>query len=111
MDADTSRRLARLRMRRTLEGKPDDYLQMLLEDARDYFLSVTHRGADPGQRADSLITRIAVVWSNQEGGEGAKHTKDGEIEREYPETTMPADIERELKSWRLVPGIYAVLGQ
>lgn len=110
MDNNTLRRLSRLRTRRTLTDKSDEYLTMLLEDARDHFLAVTHRNADPGVRADSVITRIAVVWSNQEGGEGAKHVKDGEVEREYPETTMPADIEREIKAWKLVVGVDAVSG-
>ena len=111
MDNDTLRRLARLRTRRTLAEKSDEYLTMLLEDARGYFLAVTHRDADPGERADSIITRIAVLWSNQEGGEGSKKTKDGEIEREYSEQWMPIDIEREIKSWRLVAGVNAVLGK
>ena len=110
MDTDTLRRLSRLRTRRTLTDKSDEYLTMLLEDSRDYFLSVTHRSADPGARADSIITRIAVMWSNMEGGEGAKHVKDGEVEREYPEATMPEDIEREIKAWKLVVGVDAVSG-
>lgn len=106
-DADILRRMGRLALRGTLSGKSEDYLRMQVEDATSFFLNTTHRIDDPGQTADSLICRIATVWCNQEGGEGAKKTKDGEFEREYSEQYLPIDIEKELKTWRLVVGIAA----
>lgn len=106
-EQDILRRVERLKLRRTLSDKAESYLQMQVEDATSFFLNTTHRIDDPGQTADSLICRIAVVWCNQEGGEGSKKTKDGEFEREYSEQYLPIDIEKELKTWRLVVGIAA----
>lgn len=111
MNDDTLRRLDRLHSRRTLKDRSDDYLIMLLEDAAEYAMAYTHRVEDMGEAWDGLICRIAVYWANVEGAEGARHIKDGEVEREVAETQLPPDIEKQLKAVRLIPGVHAVLLQ
>lgn len=108
---DTHRRLSRLHDRRTLKDRSDEYLTMLLEDAVEYAMAVTHRQEDMGEGWDGVICRIAVYWANLEGAEGARHIKDGEVEREVAETQLPPDIEKQLKAFRLIPGVHAVLLQ
>ncbi|MGN0138409.1 MAG: phage head-tail connector protein [Candidatus Methanomethylophilaceae archaeon] len=105
MGADTLRRLQRLRMRRTLDQKDDDFLAMILDDALESFLTLTNRTEDPGQRIDGLICRIAVVWANMEGVEGATKAEEGDVKREYLDI-MPTDIQREIRRWKLVPGLH-----
>lgn len=104
---DTARRLARLRTKRTLDAKSDDFLTVLLEDALSYFLDYTHRDVDPGERIDGMLCRLAVVWSNQEGVEGSVVSKDGDLERQWPEA--PSDIKAQMKTWRLLPVLKTVL--
>lgn len=106
---DTTRRLARLRTIASLEVKTDDYLMMVLEDAAQAFLDFTHRSEDPGQSADSIICRLAVVWSNMEGTEGAVSAADGDINRSYT-GEIPTDIQTWMRRWRLLPGMDAVHG-
>ena len=109
MDDDQVRRLGKMRVRQTLAVKSDDYLLTLLDDARACFLDLTHRSVDPGERIDSLIIRMAVVYSNQEGAEGNSKAEDGELKREWTDA-FPSDINRQIKSWRLVVGMDAVHG-
>lgn len=109
MDDDQVRRLGKMRVRQTLAVKSDEYLLALLDDARACFLDLTHRSVDPGERIDSLIIRMAVVYSNQEGAEGNSKAEDGELKREWTDA-FPSDINRQIKSWRLVVGMDAVHG-
>lgn len=104
---DTLRRLARLKARRTQSPKSDEYLTVLLEDALAYFLDYTHRTVDPGDRIDGMLCRLAVVWSNQEGVEGTTVSKDGDMERQWPEA--PSDIQRQMRTWRIVAGLAETL--
>lgn len=106
MDEDTARRLAHLRTKRTLDGKTDEYLAGLLDEALAYFLDFTHREVDPGNRIDGMLCRLAVVWSNQEGVEGSTVSKDGDLERQWPE--VPSDIRAQMRTWRLLPVLHAV---
>lgn len=109
MDDDQVRRLGKMRVRQTLAVKSDEYLLALLDDARACFLDLTHRSVDPGERIDSLIIRMAVVYSNQEGAEGNSKAEDGELKREWTDA-FPSDINRQIKAWRLVVGMDAVHG-
>lgn len=109
MDDDQVRRLGKMRVRQTLAVKSDEYLLALLDDARACFLDLTHRSVDPGERIDSLIIRMAVVYSNQEGAEGNSKAEDGELKREWADA-FPTDINRQIKAWRLVVGMDAVHG-
>lgn len=104
---DKMRRLSKMRARPTLAVKGDEYLEAVLEDALETFLDLTHRSKDPGERVDSLLIRLAVVYSNQEGVEGNTKAEDGELKREWTDT-LPADLYRQIKSWRLVVGVNAV---
>lgn len=107
---DLDRRMTRLKYRRTVEGKPDDYLKLLLDDALAMFLELTHRTDDPGERVDSLICEIANVMSNQEGAEHAMVAKEGEFERQYQATTvmdLPESLYKRIISYRLVVGVNA----
>ena len=101
--------MGKMRVRQTLAVKSDDYLLALLDDARACFLDLTHRSVDPGERIDSLIIRMAVVYSNQEGAEGNSKAEDGELKREWADA-FPSDINRQIKAWRLVVGMDAVHG-
>lgn len=109
MDDDQVRRLGKMRVRQTLAMKSDAYLLALLDDARACFLDLTHRGVDPGERVDSIIIRIAVVYSNQEGAEGNSTAEDGELKREWADA-LPSDLTKQIKAWRLVVGLSAVHG-
>lgn len=109
MDDDQVRRLGKMRVRQTLAMKSDAYLLALLDDARACFLDLTHREVDPGERVDSLIIRIAVVYSNQEGAEGNSKAEDGELKREWTDA-LPSDLYKQIKAWRLVVGLSAVHG-
>ena len=87
--------------------KTDEYLLALLDDALSCFLDLTHRTVDPGERVDSLIIRMAVVYSNMEGAEGNSKAEDGELKREWTDA-FPSDIYKQIKAWRLVVGLSAV---
>lgn len=107
MTDDQVRRLEKMRVRQTLAVKTDEYLLALLDDALSCFLDLTHRTVDPGERVDSLIIRMAVVYSNQEGAEGNSKAEDGELKREWADA-FPSDIYKQIKAWRLVVGLSAV---
>lgn len=104
---DQMRRLGKMKVRQTLQVKSDAYLLAVLDDALECFLDLTHRTVDPGERVDSLIIRMAVVYSNQEGAEGNSKAEDGDLKREWSDA-FPSDIYKQIKSWRLVAGLYAV---
>lgn len=104
---DQARRLSKMAVRQTLKAKTDDYLLAMLDDALETFLDLTHRSVDPGERIDSLIIRIAVIYSNQEGAEGNSVAEDGELKRQWADA-LPSDIYRQIRSWRLVVGLDAV---
>ena len=57
--ADDQRRLARLNKYPALQVKPDEYLLVLLENARNHFLNFTHRSEDPGE---PVTMAEAPVW-------------------------------------------------
>lgn len=100
-----ARRLARLKRKRTIEGKGDDYLEGLLDDALDCFLERTHRVNDPGERIDGLLCELALHWSNMEGAEHTTGATEAEISRTWEH--MPADLWERMKPYRLVVGINA----
>lgn len=108
---DMDRRMIRLKYRRTVEGKPDDYLKMLLDDALAMFLELTHRTDDPGQRIDGLLCELASLMSNQEGAEYTSTAKEGEFERQYQGSTLaigiPDVLYKRIISYRLVVGLNA----
>lgn len=108
-EQDTTRRLARLKLRSTLAEKSDDFLVMSLEDSLAFFLDYTHRIDDPGQRVDSLICELAVLRINAEGVENVKVAKEGEVEREWYETIPPMLLPR-LNAYRLMVGVNAEHG-
>ena len=109
MSDDQVRRLGKMRVRQTLAVKSDDYLMAVLDDALETFLDLTHRTVDPGEPVDSLIIRMAVIYSNQEGAEGNSEAEDGELKREWTDA-FPSDIYKQIKAWRLVVGLSAVHG-
>lgn len=103
--SDDKRRLSRLNKYPTLQEKPDDYLLILLEDARNHFLNFTHRSEDPGEAVDFIICQLAIVASNMEGVEGTTSAADGDISRTWD--AVPPAIEKAMKSWRKVVGLNA----
>lgn len=107
MDAEAmTRRMARLKKKRTVMGKPDDYLEALLDDALDMFLDITHRKKDVGERIDGLICELAQVMSNQEGAEHATVAKEGELERQYV-ADIPDGLYKRITAYRQMVGINA----
>ena len=108
MDSEAlTRRLARLKLRRTVEGKSDEYLQLLLEDALDTFLDLTHREEDVGERIDGLLCEMANYMSNMEGAEHQMKAKEGELERESSTGDLPDSLYKRIIAYRQVVGINA----
>ena len=101
MNENTERRLARLKYRRTVQGKPDDYLMLLLDDASDMFREITHRD-DPGEKVDGLICELASYMSNYEGIEYTTTAKDGEMERQNASGTIPDPLYKRIIAYRVV---------
>lgn len=105
-DTNITRRVERLRRRPTLKDKPQELLEVCLDDALAFFFEYTHRITDPGERVDSLICELAILKINAEGVENVKVAKEGEVEREWYETIPPMLLNR-LKSYRLMWGVNA----
>ena len=101
MDENTVRRLARLKYRRTVQGKPDDYLILLLDDASDLCREITHR-EDLGERIDGLICELASFMSNYEGIEYTTTAKDGEMERQNASGTIPDPLYKRIIAYRII---------
>ena len=101
MNENTVRRLARLRCRRTVQGKPDDYLMLLLDDASDTFQEITHR-EDPGEKIDGLICELASYMSNYEGIEYTTTAKDGEMERQNASGMIPDPLYKRIIAYRVI---------
>lgn len=100
------RRMNRLKKRRTVEGKPDSYLELLLEDALDVFFDYTHRRKDPGECIDGLLCEMANFASNQEGGEHANSVGEDSLSRGYS-TDIPESFYKRMNAYRLVVGVNA----
>lgn len=101
-----SRRMARLKKRRTVQGKPDEYLEMLLDDALDTFLDITHRETDIGERIDGLLCEMASFMSNAEGGEHLTQAQEGDFMRQSA-TDMPDSLYKRIIAYRQVVGVNA----
>lgn len=101
------RRMTRLKKRRTVEGKPDEFLETVLDDALDTFLEITHRTTDPGACIDGLICELANHLSNMEGAEHTQTAKEGELERTWQ--GLPDEIYKRMLQYRKVVGINAEL--
>lgn len=99
------RRLVRLKARRTTAGKPDAYLEGLLDDALETFLQITHRTADPGEGIDGLMVDMATHWSNMEGAEFTEGATEGDMSRTW--TNLPDAIYKRMISYRKVAGLIA----
>lgn len=102
------RRMARLKKRRTVQGKPDDYLELLLDDALDCFLDYTHRINDPGERIDGIVCELASHWSNMEGVEYTATVKEADMMRNWD--AVPDAIRKRMMQYRLIIGINAEVG-
>ncbi len=101
------RRMARLKKRRTVQGKPNEYLEMLLDDALDMFLDMTHREADIGERIDGLLCEMANYMSNMEGAEHQMVAKEGELERQSTTSDLPDSLYKRIIAYRQVVGVNA----
>lgn len=101
-----SRRMAKLKKRRTVQGKPDEFLELLLDDALDTFLDLTHRETDPGERIDGLLCEMASYMSNAEGGEHLTQVQEGDFGRGSA-TDMPDSLYKRIIAYRQVVGINA----
>lgn len=99
--------MARLKKRRTVMDKPDDYLEMLLEDALDTFLDITHREKDVGQRIDGLLCEMANFMSNMEGAEHLMVAKEGELEKQSSTGDLPDSLYKRIIAYRQVVGLNA----
>ena len=102
-----SRRMARLKKRRTVQGKPDEFLELLLDDALDAFLDITHRREDPGERIDGLICELASFMSNAEGAEHLTQAQEGDFVRNAT-TDLPDSLYKRIIAYRKVVGANAV---
>jgi len=105
-DTDTTRRLMRLKKRPTMAGRSDDYLEMMLEDALEFFREYTHgyANSDLGSEIDGLICEIAVFNINQEGVENVSSASEGAMSRSYFDSVPPM-LARRLNKYRRVLGL------
>lgn len=102
---DMQRRMVRLKKYRTTKGKPEDYLELVLDNALDTFYEITHRTTDPGARIDGLICELANHFSNMEGAEHTQTAKEGELERVWQ--GLPDELYKRMLNYRLVVGVNA----
>ena len=102
-----SRRMARLKKRRTVQGKPDEFLELLLDDALDTFLDITHRESDPGERIDGLLCEMANFMSNLEGGEHMTQAQEGDLMKQSATGDLPDSLYKRIIAYRQVVGINA----
>lgn len=101
------RRMVRLKKRRTVKGKPDEYLELVLDDALDHFFEVTHRRTDPGECIDGLVCELANHLSNMEGVEYTQSVGEGDMSRAWQ--TLPDELYRRMLQYRKVVGVNAEL--
>lgn len=107
MEAENlERRMERLKKRRTVIDKPDSYLELLLEDALDCFLEITHRRKDPGECIDGLLCEMANYASNQEGAEHASSVGEDSFSRSWA-VDIPDSFYKRMLQYRLVVGVNA----
>jgi hypothetical protein len=98
-------RLIRLKRRRLMADYDDDFLTLMIEDATRAFEDYCNR-PDPGASADSIICEMATIMVNREGAEGSGSAEEGGgIKRTWEGGTLPEDILKRLKPFRLVKGL------
>lgn len=100
----TNERLIRLKRRRLMADYPDDFLTLMIEDATQAYEDYCNR-PDPGESADAVICEIATVMVNREGAEGSGSAEEGSMKRSWEGGSLPEDILKRLKPFRLVKGL------
>jgi hypothetical protein len=89
---------AKERLKARLPTAEDTLLDALLLDAQEYMLSYTGRKELPAQLIGAQV-QLAVIAYNRLGIEGESSHAEGGVSRGME--ALPADIERQLMTWRI----------
>ena len=89
---------AKERIRAMMPEVPQEMLEVLMLDAKDMICAYTRRASVP-EALEGAQVRLAMILYNRMGTEGETSHSEGGVSRTME--GMPAEIEKQLKPYRL----------